>query len=292
MHTELVSVIIPTYKRAHILPRAIKSVLNQTYSDLELIIVDDGSRDNTSAVVSGIKDKRIRYVELSENKGLSVARNSGLRVSQGKFVAFLDDDDEWIPDKLESSLEVFRKNKDTNIGLVYTNGYLVKKDKKNIFFKDSRHSSIVYTDTQRHQNIFPTSISSPLLQFCMLPRNTVLKTGFFDECMRNWEDVDYFVRVALVFDVYFLNIPLAIIHEQDQHLGMVNADVMKSREYFFKKHRDKMSKDRNNLYRFTQKMARDWLVLGDKGLARRYFLKALKVKPYKIELLGKIFRTF
>jgi glycosyltransferase involved in cell wall biosynthesis len=291
MHTELVSVIIPTYKRAHILPRAIKSVLNQTYSNLELIIIDDGSRDNTSAVVSDVKDKRIRYIESSENKGLSSARNTGLRASQGEFVAFLDDDDEWIPDKLQSSLDVFRKNQGSNIGLVYTNGYLVKKSKKNIFFKDSRQSSTVYTDTQRQKNIFPTSISSPLLQFCMLPKSVVLKTGFFDECIRNWEDVDFFVRVASVFDVYFLNIPLAIIHEQDQHLGMVNADVMKSREYFFGKHRDKISKDRNNLYRFNQKMARDWLMLGDKRLARNYFLKALKIKPYKVELVGKILRS-
>jgi glycosyltransferase involved in cell wall biosynthesis len=291
MHPELVSVIIPTYERAHILPRAIRSVLNQTHSNLELIIVDDGSGDNTSVVVSDIKDERIRYVEFSENKGLSVARNSGLRASQGEFVAFLDDDDEWMPEKLESSLEVFRKNKESNIGLVYTNGYLVKKDKKNIFFKDSRPSRVLYTDTQRHQNIFPTSISSPLLQFCMLPKSVVLKTGYFDECMRNWEDVDYFVRVATMFDVYFLNLPLALIHEQDQHLGMINADVMRSREYFFQKHRDKISKDKNNLYRFIQKMARDWLVLGDKRLARSYFLKALKIKPYKVELLGKVLRT-
>jgi glycosyltransferase involved in cell wall biosynthesis len=292
MHSELVSVIIPTYKRAHILPRAIRSVLNQTYSNLELIIVDDGSKDNTSEAVSGIIDNRIRYIEFSENKGLSLARNTGLRAAHGEFIAFLDDDDEWMPNKLGSSLDVFRKNQGSDIGLVYTNGYLVKKDKKSIFFKDTRLSRIVYTDAQRQKNIFPTSISSPGPPFWMISRKVFSEIGYFDESMRNWEDVDFFVRVASVFDVYFLNIPLALIYEQDQHLGMVNADVMKSREYFFQKHKDKISRDKDNLYRFNQKMARDWLALGDKGLARDYFLKALKIKPYKVELLGKVLRTF
>ena len=291
MKHHLVSIIISTHKRPHILPRAIKSVLNQTYVNLELIIVNDGSRDETAEVIAQIKDNRIRYIELSENKGLSAARNIGIQNINGEFIAFLDDDDEWMPDKLKLSLDVFKEYNDSDIGLVYTNGYFVKANKKNIFFKDSCLSGVVYSQVQRQKKLFPTSIASPLLQFCMISKETISRVGFFDENMRNWEDVDFFVRVANIFDIYFLNKPLAVIYEQKEHLGMVNEGVMKSREYFFNKHKDKICKDRNNLYRFVQKMGRDWLVLGNKQEAREYFLKALKIKPYKVEILGKVLRT-
>ena len=285
---ELVSVIIPTYKRAHILPRAVRSVLNQTYSNLELIIVDDGSKDNTAEIVSSIKDERVRLISFSENKGAAAARNEGIKVAAGDFIAFLDSDDEWMPDKLRLSLNAFRENQGSNIGLVYTNGWAIKGDIKAPYFKDSRPSGIVYSKMQRERNIFPTSVSSPGPPFYVLHKKVFSDIGSFDENMRNWEDVDFFVRVALHYDIYFLNKPLAVIYQQKEHLGMVNADVMKSREYFFNKHKDRIYKDRNNFYRFTQKMGRDWLVLGNKQEARKYFLKALKIKPYKVELLGKV----
>jgi glycosyltransferase involved in cell wall biosynthesis len=110
MQPKLVSVIIPTYNRASTLARAIESVLKQTYGNLELIVVDDSSNDETSGVVSGIADERIKYIKFSKNKGVAAARNAGIKESCGDYIAFLDSDDQWLPDKLKLSLEVF-KNK-------------------------------------------------------------------------------------------------------------------------------------------------------------------------------------
>ena len=101
---DLVSVIIPTYNRAHLIKRSAMSVLNQTYSNLELIIVDDGSTDNTEEVVKSIDDNRVIYIKQS-NQGACAARNNGIDHAKGEFIAFQDSDDVWHVDKLEKQLK-------------------------------------------------------------------------------------------------------------------------------------------------------------------------------------------
>lgn len=96
----LVSVVLPTFNRSHLIARAIKSVLNQTYRNLELIIVDDGSTDATQATVSDISDDRLRYIRLEHNVGANAARNIGISNAVGEYIAFQDSDDEWRPQKL------------------------------------------------------------------------------------------------------------------------------------------------------------------------------------------------
>ena len=101
-----VSVIIPTYNRADILPRAVSSALSQTYDDCEIIIVDDCSTDHTRETVSAWSEERIRYIRHAENRRQSGALNTGIDNARGQYVAFLDDDDEWVPTKLERQFAV------------------------------------------------------------------------------------------------------------------------------------------------------------------------------------------
>lgn len=110
------SVIIPTYNREKLIGRAIDSVLNQTFKDFELIIVDDGSTDNTKEIIERYTDQRIRYI-YKENGGQNSALNKGIEFAKGKYVAFLDSDDEWLDEKLR---KVYIKyHTDTNIDIVY-----------------------------------------------------------------------------------------------------------------------------------------------------------------------------
>ncbi len=133
-----VSVIIPTYNRARYITRAIDSVLAQTYKDWELIIVDDGSTDNTRDVVEPyLKDKRIRYV-WQENRGVSAARNKGLDLAQGEYIAFLDSDDFYLPEKLMHSIEILDKY--SNVVLVSSNSYVVSNAKlKEYSYREIMH---------------------------------------------------------------------------------------------------------------------------------------------------------
>ena len=101
-----VSAVITTHNRQHLVGRAIRSVLNQTYKDLEIIVVDDCSSDKTQEVVSGVKDSRVQYIRLERNSGGVAARNTGTKMASGKYVAFLDDDDEWQPEKLEKQVKL------------------------------------------------------------------------------------------------------------------------------------------------------------------------------------------
>jgi glycosyltransferase involved in cell wall biosynthesis len=106
-----VSIIIPTYNRAHMLLKAIQSVLNQTYQDFEVIMVDDGSTNNTEEVVRNLRDERIQYFQHEKNRGVAVSRNTGIQVANSKYIAFLDSDDEWFPTKLEKQVNRFKESK-------------------------------------------------------------------------------------------------------------------------------------------------------------------------------------
>ena len=118
-----VSIIIATYNRAHYIGRAIQSVLNQTYQDFEVIIVNDASTDDTEEVVKSFNDERLRYIQLSKNSGgAPVPRNAGIRAARGEYIAFLDDDDEWLPEKLEKQVNKF-KSVSSDVGVVY-HGYV------------------------------------------------------------------------------------------------------------------------------------------------------------------------
>ena len=101
---EKISVIIPTYNRAKELKRSVESVLAQTYDNFELIIVDDGSKDNTQEVIASIPDERIRYIKLEQNRGAAGARNEGVRASKCDLIAFQDSDDIWREEKLERQM--------------------------------------------------------------------------------------------------------------------------------------------------------------------------------------------
>lgn len=113
-----VSVVIPTYNRAALLGRSIRSVLGQSYKDFELIVIDDGSTDETSHVVADFADPRIRYLPLPHNTGAGAARNAGVRVARGKFLAFQDSDDEWLPSKLAKQISAFESGP-ARLGMVY-----------------------------------------------------------------------------------------------------------------------------------------------------------------------------
>ena len=107
----LVSIIIPTYNRAEYLKRALKSVFSQTFKDFEVLVMDDGSTDNTLEIVESFKEERIKY-EWAENFGGPAApRNRGLRFARGEYIAFLDSDDEWITDKIEKQFILLKKSK-------------------------------------------------------------------------------------------------------------------------------------------------------------------------------------
>lgn len=199
-----VSVIIPTYNRVKLLPEALDSVLNQTYRDFEIIIVDDGSMDNTKEIVESyinlqtrqpVNPLTIRYI-YQENKGPAAARNTGIKQVRGEYIAFLDSDDSWLPEKLEKSINFITQNK---FDWMCTAFYRVlelegKLEQKVACVEDS------YLDTSRQNlNLIKNGLfffsDVPLFTSSILVRKfSFEKSGLFDETFKIGEDFDMFLR--------------------------------------------------------------------------------------------------
>jgi len=186
----LVTVIIPTFNRAAIIGRAIRSVLGQTFQDWELLVVDDASTDGTEREVKSFSDDRIKYLRHDQNRRVSAARNTGIRSARGEYVSFLDDDDEWLPEKLAKEVEVFR-NSDPDVGLVYTGKTVFDEHGRVLQIRMPTESGWVY-DTMLEQHF----IGSPSR---VTVRKQVLdRVAGFDETFVNCQDYDLWLRVAKV----------------------------------------------------------------------------------------------
>jgi len=201
-----VSVIIPTYNRAHLIERAIQSVLNQTYQDFEIIIVDDGSTDNTEEVIKEFqeKDKRVRYIKHNTNKGGNTARNTGLKSIKGEYVAFLDSDDEWLPKKIEKQLEVFKNSKDRKLGFVYCGAFFIKEDSKEKITEILPKKRGYLFKELLERNCITGGGSSNLIK-----KEVFEKCGNFDECEElrkgGAQEYEMWIRIAKNYDFDFVN---------------------------------------------------------------------------------------
>lgn len=185
-----VSVIIPTYNRESTLGRAIDSVLNQTYRNFEVIVVDDGSTDNTSRVVEKYKN-RIRYYSKLHG-GVSAARNLGLEKSEGTWVSFLDSDDYWLPKKLEKQMEYLQKNPD--IMIAQTDEYWIRNGKLvNPMKKHKKYSGWIF------EQCLPLCIVSP--SAVLIHQKVFNDVGVFDESFPVCEDYDLWLRVSLKYEI-------------------------------------------------------------------------------------------
>lgn len=204
LHLPLVTVIIPTYNRALLLPRAISSVLKQTMSDLELLVVDDGSTDGTAAVVRALGDRRIRYLPQA-NAGVAAARNRGMREARGELVAFLDSDDEWSPHKLARQVACLQQAP-AEVGLVYT-GTVDDDGQGGLSVKVAHHRGDLSRVLMR-ANVLHGGGSNVLIR-----RRVVATVGFFDETLPAIEDYDYWLRAAQFFHVEHVAEPLAHYHD-------------------------------------------------------------------------------
>lgn len=198
----MISIIIPTYKRHKQLQNAIKSVLNQTYKDFELIIVNDYT-DNLEYLVKEFNDIRIKIIYNNREKGANGARNTGILFSGGIYIAFLDDDDEWFPEKLEMQIIAL-----TSLGEDWGGTYCGFKsfDYGGWAFKQNLKSGILFPEILTGEN--DCNAGSTLL----VKRNALLDTGLFSEELQRHQDLEFLIRFFRKFKLLFVNEILVIIN--------------------------------------------------------------------------------
>ncbi len=185
---EKVSIVIPTYNRAALLERTLQSALQQTYEDIEIIIVDDGSTDNTKQLVNRFQDQRVVYVRNPVNLGAPESRNIGIDCSSGKFIAFLDSDDEWDPQKLEKQIDCIRQQQPTSDFLCYTQIVMVDQ-KKNITPAKDRD------DNQPLSEYFFLNNEFIVTSAMLFPRETIRRLRFKKD-IKLFQDIDLCLRAS------------------------------------------------------------------------------------------------
>ena len=201
-----ISVVIPAYNCAHTLKRAVQSVFDQTYSDYEIIIIDDGSTDDTLKIIGQFHDSRLRFVRHKKSLGAAAARNAGIKAAEGNIIAFLDADDEWLPNKL--LYQVSQLNKKQQSGACFCGFYL----RSERFCNEMYGRVIIPTN---HKNWY-----KHLMMGCGLGPGTNMivrrkwfdEIGFFDESLKRYEDWDWVLRLSNLAMLEVIKLPLAKIN--------------------------------------------------------------------------------
>jgi glycosyltransferase involved in cell wall biosynthesis len=194
-----ISIITPVYNREELFLETYQSVCNQTVDDWEMLVIDDGSTDATPEILSQITDSRVKTFT-QKNQGVASARNLGLQHMKGKYVAFLDSDDLWAPDKLQLQIDTFDSLSD-NFGLIYTDFRLFKNDISTTRPSGANVQS-QHDDTSNKQILFQNFV---VLSSAMVRREVMQKVGCFDHDLFGTEDWDLFIRIGKSYKFYFLN---------------------------------------------------------------------------------------
>ena len=198
-----VSVVLPTYNRAALLGRAIRSVVAQSYTDFELLVIDDGSTDETSNVVAGFRDRRISYISLAHNTGAGAARNVGIRMARGKFLAFQDSDDEWLPSKLAKQMSAFERGS-ARLGIVYSDMQRILDDGTATYFT----APSVTSDRLINPAIRFYQVTDLGVQSTVIKREYLDAAGHFNENLLALEDLEMFIRLSRRCEFHLLREPL------------------------------------------------------------------------------------
>lgn len=204
--TPLVSVIIPVYNREDVIGRALDSVLNQSYRNLEIIVIDDGSSDQTVHRCRSYGE-RIRLIT-QKNAGPAAARNNGIRHAAGPFIAFLDSDDEWYPDKIEKQL---RFAAEENLGMVITDSEIQTPGENRTTYQKSLFSDLLTASPKQVIELFELLVMQNFIHLStvFISKAAVIEAGLFDETMRVAEDTDLWLRVSRQLKTGVLNEVLA-----------------------------------------------------------------------------------
>jgi len=267
----LISVIIPSYNRANFIKRSLNSVFEQSYKNFEIIVVDDGSTDDTENFIKNYPDRRIRYIKHTENRGVPSARNTGIKAARGEYITFLDSDDEIYPKKFEIQINRLRDLPDS-YGLIYS-GYSL--------FINSTDEHVMDIVPEEYDNI-----CDALLKRCIFAVHTPLvrkicfeKCGLFDESLPGCEDWDMWIRLSQHYEFTFVPDILAkfYIHGEQKSTNLKNK--VQARKDILSKHKTLLEKKRWIYSLHLRRIGSLYSLDGNTSEGRKYLIKAIVANP-------------
>lgn len=266
----LISVVLPTYNRAATLPRAIASVLDQDYRQIELIVVDDGSSDGTPQLLEAIADPRLRSLRLPRNGGASAARNHGVEQARGEWVAFHDSDDEWLPGHLRRLVEAAREL-GPDYGLITCCTTCPEDDTFSYKVWPGRPAVSDAADVLLH--------SLPGTPTWLARRADLLRAGLFDARLRNFEDWELALRLSEITRIGLVNEVLYVNHRTPGGLFSNEAGYAEALGLVLARHDAKWSRNRRDLAMYQAIIGHKAFLFGSRGEGRRWFCRAIATAP-------------
>jgi glycosyltransferase involved in cell wall biosynthesis len=231
--------------------------------------------DNTSQVVSNFRDSRIKYIRHETNKGAPAARNTGIKISSGQYIAFLDDDDEWLPEKLRMQVKLL-ENTSERIGCVYTGCFFVDRNTGKIVFQYIPSKRGDLSDELVVRNCIGAT-STPLLR-----RECFERVGLFDENLPSYQDYDMWIRISKEFHFEYIKESLVRSYMHENQITTNPAAISKGFELMLMKYGHFPSLRRTLSYRYLI-MGIFYCYSNDIKGGRRMFLKAIKLHPFEIK---------
>jgi glycosyltransferase involved in cell wall biosynthesis len=265
-----VSVIIPTCNRAELLRSAIESVLHQTFQDFEIVIIDDASRDHTPEVVTNFKDTRIKLIRHQVSQGAAEARNTGIMNSSGEYIAFLDDDDEWLPDKLQIQVDLL-ENSSPEVGAVYTNRFTIDRASGRVLHE---RNSKISLDISKGNFITTSSV--------LLRRKCFEEFGLFDKNIPAVEDYDMWFRMSKKFSFELIEKPLIKYYIHENNISFNYEKKIRGLEALYKKHHNLFKLNPKNYSRKYLNLGVHYCYNGEPHKGRKAFKKAMRMNPFEI----------
>ncbi|MDO8521042.1 MAG: glycosyltransferase family A protein [bacterium] len=264
-----VSIVIPTCNRLDLLPRAIRSVLAQTYQDFEIIVVDDGTKERADVVVAGFSDPRTRYIKNETSLGGGGARNRGIKEARGEYIALLDDDDEWLPDKLRTQMNVFEAAPQ-DVGFCFSSVTNV--------FSDHEETTHVEDGIFDFSQIVLTRFKGFLTSTLVVRTAVFAEMGGFDESLPSHQEPELIIRFTRKYRGIGINQPLVRMNmTPHEHIGGDIHRRIRGKELVLQKHAALYAK-------YPHALAKQyfWLALwyrdsGQMVKAKGYFWKAFRL---------------
>lgn len=226
---ELVSVVIPVYNRKHTIEKAIRSVLAQTYHNVEVIVVDDGSTDSTPTIVAALskEDPRIRYIRYKTNRGAQAARNTGIRAARGEWIAFLDSDDVWLPQSLELRLKLAKQK---GLHVIHSECYVLRPGSVEL-----QRYGVPPMEGQAYKELLRRP--GPMFPGLLVSKEALSRIGYLDESIVSFQEWDTAIRLAKCYKFGFTPEPTFVY---DCCRGdTISTDMLRTAEGYmqvFKKH--------------------------------------------------------
>lgn len=275
----LISVVIPAYKRGHVIERAVRSVLEQTHQNFEILVVDDGSQDNTELVIASLakEEPRIRYFCHDINRGAQAARNTGAKAAQGEWVVFLDSDDYLTPNSLEVRMSAAQRE---GVKVINSKCLVLKEDESMTAYGTPALNGYIYRNLLHYYG--------PLFSGLLIAKEALEKIGYLDEQIISYQDWDTVIRLAKYYSFGFVAEPTFIYDCRGD--DTISKNMVREAEGYrqvFKKHFFEIIKQLGPqvIAHHYRHITDRYQSAGDQKSARFYQIAALLWWPFRFKTI-------